>query len=150
MWEERWSQSRSRSYYYNRTTGESVWERPSELPVPESTTTLQVHCHHILIKHEGSRRPSSWRCPNISMTQSEALAKSRALINQIHSLQDFVTLARKESDCSSAREGGDLGWFGRGKMQPAFEQAAFALQPGQMTREPVITDSGVHLIWRVA
>ena len=53
-----------------------------------------------------------------------------------------------ESDCSSARKGGDLGFFGRGEMQKAFEDAAFALQPGQLSG-PVETESGVHLIQRI-
>lgn len=59
----------------------------------------------------------------------------------------FHALAAVESHCSSAQRGGDLGSFGRGKMQPPFEAAAFALQVGQMSG-PVETDSGVHLILR--
>ena len=59
----------------------------------------------------------------------------------------FQALAQVESHCSSAQRGGDLGSFGRGKMQPPFEAAAFALQVGQMSG-PVETDSGVHLILR--
>jgi peptidyl-prolyl cis-trans isomerase NIMA-interacting 1 len=58
-------------------------------------------------------------------------------------------LAKTESDCSSAKRGGDLGFFGRGAMQPAFEKAAYALKVGEMS-EPVETDSGVHLILRTA
>lgn len=44
----------------------------------------------------------------------------------------FEALASKYSDCSSAQRGGDLGSFGRGKMQPTFEQASFALNVGQV------------------
>ena len=60
----------------------------------------------------------------------------------------FMNTARAESDCSSAEKGGDLGFFGRGKMQPPFEAAAFALRVGQMAG-PVDTDSGVHLLLRL-
>lgn len=62
---------------------------------------------------------------------------------------DFAALASKESHCSSAQRGGDLGVFGKGQMQPAFEQAAFALQVGELSG-PVFSDSGVHLILRTA
>ncbi len=61
----------------------------------------------------------------------------------------FEELARTESDCSSAKRGGDLGFFGRRKMQPAFEEASFALQIGELTKVVVETSSGVHLILRV-
>jgi NIMA-interacting peptidyl-prolyl cis-trans isomerase 1 len=56
-------------------------------------------------------------------------------------------LAKTESDCSSAHKDGNLGWFGMGTMQPAFQDAAFKLQPGEMSGV-VDTDSGLHLIYR--
>ena len=61
--------------------------------------------------------------------------------------EDFATLASKESDCSSARNGGDLGPFGRGQMQKPFEDAAFALKVGELSGV-VSSDSGVHIIRR--
>ena len=58
-------------------------------------------------------------------------------------------LAASESDCSSARKHGDLGYFGRGEMQPEFEEAAFKLKVGEMS--PIVSSqSGLHLIERVA
>lgn len=68
---------------------------------------------------------------------------------QIVAGSDFATLASQESHCSSAQRGGDLGVFGKGQMQPAFEQAAFALRVGELSG-PVFSDSGVHLILRTA
>jgi len=62
----------------------------------------------------------------------------------------FADIATTESDCSSAKRGGDLGSFGPGQMQKAFEDAAYALKVGEMTPHPVYTDSGVHLILRTA
>ena len=56
-------------------------------------------------------------------------------------------LAVTESDCSSAKRNGDLGYFGRGQMQPSFEEAAFKLRVNELS-EPVWSDSGVHLILR--
>ena len=61
----------------------------------------------------------------------------------------FEELASQFSDCSSAKRGGDLGPFERGAMQKPFEDASYALQVGEMS-EPVWTDSGVHIIKRVA
>jgi NIMA-interacting peptidyl-prolyl cis-trans isomerase 1 len=51
------------------------------------------------------------------------------------------------SDCSSAENGGDLGFFRKGQMQKPFEEATFALQINEMSG-PVDTGSGVHVILR--
>lgn len=56
-------------------------------------------------------------------------------------------LAVSESDCSSARKGGDLGVFKRGDMQKEFETAAFGLKVGEVSHV-VETASGLHLIER--
>jgi peptidyl-prolyl cis-trans isomerase D len=58
---------------------------------------------------------------------------------------EFAQVAGEVSEGPSAAEGGDLGWFGRGSMVQAFEDAAFALQPGEIS-EPVRTRFGFHLI----
>ncbi|HNJ39518.1 MAG TPA: peptidylprolyl isomerase, partial [Acidobacteriota bacterium] len=59
----------------------------------------------------------------------------------------FAKLAAQFSlDTGSAKEGGDLGYFGRGQMVKAFEDAAFTLKPGEITPSPVITEFGVHII----
>ena len=61
----------------------------------------------------------------------------------------FEELAKTESDCTSAKRGGDLGFFGRKKMQPNFEKASFVLRVGEMSGV-VETSSGVHVILRLA
>ena len=59
---------------------------------------------------------------------------------------DFAALARENSDDSGSRaSGGDLGWMGRGAMTGSFEDALFAMEPGQVS-DPVRTDFGWHVI----
>ena len=64
-------------------------------------------------------------------------------------MEDFQKIAAEFSECRSAAQGGDLGFFGPGQMQKAFEDASFALQVGQVS-DLVDTDSGIHIILRVA
>jgi NIMA-interacting peptidyl-prolyl cis-trans isomerase 1 len=104
----------------------------------------------LLVKHRDSRRPSSWKQEKITRTKEEALEMLRGFRSAIASGEvGFAELASRESDCGSAKRGGDLGLFGRGQMQKPFEDATFALEVGQLS-EPVSTDSGVHIIIRTA
>lgn len=59
---------------------------------------------------------------------------------------DFAEVARRRSTDPGGRNGGDLGFFKRGDMIAEFEQAAFALQPGQISANPVRTQFGWHVI----
>ncbi|MEK2689644.1 peptidylprolyl isomerase [Bdellovibrio sp. GT3] len=64
--------------------------------------------------------------------------------------KDFEELARKFSKCSSAADGGNLGVFSEGRLDPDFEEAAFALKVGQTTTKPIRTRFGYHIIRRTA
>ncbi len=101
-----------------------------------------VQASHILIAYEGASRSSATR------TQDEALE----LIENIESeLSDneltFEEAAGEYSDCPSSQVGGDLGPFSRNVMDPAFEEAAFSIEPGEMSGI-VETPFGYHLILR--
>lgn len=116
----------------------------------------EVQVLHIIRKHKGSRRPASWREPNITCTEEEAGHCVAALRGQLAALRDpaelrakFEALAGEHSDCNSAKKGGNLGTFGKGRMQKAFEEASFALKVGELS-DIVTTDSGVHILLRVA
>lgn len=73
--------------------------------------------------------------------------KAKDLIQQINEGADFATLAQENStDTASGQQGGDLGYFGRGAMVAEFEEAAYALEPGEVTQEPVKSEYGYHII----
>lgn len=75
----------------------------------------------------------------------EALAKE--IIAELDAGGDFAKIAaEKSTDTGSGQSGGDLGWFKRGMMVKPFEDAAFALEPGQYTKTPVKSDFGWHVI----
>ncbi|KFO88108.1 Peptidyl-prolyl cis-trans isomerase NIMA-interacting 1, partial [Buceros rhinoceros silvestris] len=115
--------STGRVYYFNHLTNASQWERPSgsgrDGPGNGPGEPSKVRCSHLLVKHNQSRRPSSWRQEKITRTKDEALElingnKSFPLlpgyIQKIKSgEEDFESLASQFSDCSSAKAGGDLG-----------------------------------------
>lgn len=108
----------------------------------------KVRASHLLVKHAKSRRPSSWKSPVITRSPQEALdiiIRYRDMI--VNNECDFGDLASRESDCSSAKRQGDLGWFGPGEMQREFEDAAFRLNVNELS-DPVHSQSGVHLILR--
>jgi peptidyl-prolyl cis-trans isomerase C len=96
-----------------------------------------VHASHILI-----------RTPENADVAAKAKAKTQAddLLAQVKKGADFADLAKKHSqDPGSAPNGGDLGFFSKGQMVPAFEQAAFGLKPGD-TSGVVETPFGFHII----
>lgn len=123
-----------------------------------SSSPKEVRVLHILKKHKDSRRPASWRNPKITDTKQKAISDLHELLSILSESSSnpkelratFEELAKTESDCSSAKRGGDLGFFGRKKMQPAFEKASFGLRVGELTRDVVDTSSGVHIILRLA
>ena len=89
------------------------------------------------------------RNKTITRSKQEAINNIEQIKEQISSQEDFFRLAGEYSECGSAANGGDLGEFGRGQMHKAFEDAAFALQVGEMSGL-VDTDSGIHIILRLA
>jgi peptidyl-prolyl cis-trans isomerase C len=71
---------------------------------------------------------------------------AKAVIDELNKGTDFAELASDRSTGPSASSGGDLGWFGKGQMVPEFSDAAFAMEPGNFTTEPVKTQFGWHVI----
>src|SRR5690606_32684378 len=85
----------------------------------------EVNARHILVK-----------------TEEEA----KAIIADLDAGKDFAELAKEKSEDSNKADGGDLGWFSKGRMVPEFEEAAFALEKGAYTKTPVKSQFGFHVI----
>jgi peptidyl-prolyl cis-trans isomerase C len=96
----------------------------------------QVRARHILIKVP----------PDVSPADDARLkGKADDALKRVKQGENFAALATELSDDGSKESGGDLGFFPRGRMVPAFEEVAFTLQPGQ-TSEVVRTQFGFHII----
>jgi peptidyl-prolyl cis-trans isomerase C len=110
-------------------------ENIKEFQVPE-----QVRASHILV----STKPTD---PNGDPNQAKVQAKKKAeeLLKKVKEGGDFAALAKENSDCPSAAQGGDLGSFPRGQMVKPFEDAAFALKVGEIS-DLVETQFGYHII----
>jgi peptidyl-prolyl cis-trans isomerase C len=85
----------------------------------------EVHARHILLPTEDD---------------------AKAVIQELEGGADFAAVAQERSTDPAGRSGGDLGFISRDQVVPEFADAAFALQPGETTTEPVQTQFGWHVI----
>lgn len=163
-WSIKVSRTHNKEYFLNQATKESLWEPPfgtDEAKLKEYLTKFKsngnkpvvgndgkVRVSHLLVKNNTLRKPRLWKNEEITISRDELIAILQGFQKRIMNGEvKLGELAQTESDCSSHSQGGDLGFFGKGQMQPAFEQAAFALNVGEIS-DIVETDSGVHLIQR--
>lgn len=107
------------------TVTEDMVKSRFETEVAQMTPQQQIAARHILVK-----------------TAEEA----EAIIKELEGGADFAELAKAKSTGPSGPKGGDLGTFGKGQMVPEFETAAFALEKGAFSKEPVKTQFGFHII----
>ena len=117
------------NYYFQKKIQPAVTDADLKKRFDEEMKKIprqsEVKARHILVK-----------------TEEEA----RAIIKELEGGADFIELAKTKSTGPSGPKGGDLGFFGKGRMVPEFEQAAFALEKGGITKEPVKTQFGYHII----
>ncbi|WP_430471904.1 peptidylprolyl isomerase [Thalassospira lucentensis] len=85
----------------------------------------QVHARHILLENEED---------------------AKTIITELDDGADFAELAKEKSTGPSGPNGGDLGFFGSADMVAPFAEAAFAMEPGTYSKEPVQTQFGWHVI----
>jgi peptidyl-prolyl cis-trans isomerase C len=95
-----------------------------------------VRASHILIKVDEKADAAA---------KKKARAEIDSLLKQLNAGADFAELAKKHSQDGSAAQGGDLNFFSKGQMVPAFDQVAFSLKPGQLS-DVVTTQFGYHII----
>jgi peptidyl-prolyl cis-trans isomerase C len=86
--------------------------------------TTQARASHILVK-----------------TEEDA----QRIMKRLADGEDFAAVAKRFSSCPSRKNGGDLGWFGKGQMVPEFENIAFSEEVGKVVG-PVKTQFGFHII----
>lgn len=117
----------------NITVPEQDVQRAYRQNIDQYTQTEQVRASHILLNTEGK-------------DEAAVRARGEDLLKQLKAGADFAALATANSqDTASAAKGGDLDFFGRGRMVPEFEQVAFTLPVGQLS-ELVRTQYGFHII----
>jgi hypothetical protein len=97
---------------------------------------VELRARHILLRVSPEATPTQ---------RDSVLAEARSIRERAASGTDFAQLARQHGQDPSSQQGGDLGFFGRGQMVEPFENAAFALQPGQVS-EVVESPFGLHII----
>ncbi len=107
-----------------RITDEAL-EKRYEAFVEETADADEIRARHILLENEEA---------------------AKAVIAELKNGADFAELAKQKSIGPSAQKGGDLGYFGRGSMVAAFEEAVAGLEIGAVTEEPVQTQFGWHVI----
>jgi len=105
-------------------TDESL-EKSYENFVSDKTSREEIKASHILLE-----------------TKDDAIE----VINLLNQGKSFEELAKSKSTGPSGPAGGDLGWFKRGQMVPPFEKAAFLLESQEITKQPVQTQFGWHVI----
>lgn len=108
----------------DKVTDEAVRAR-YDRQIAETPPANEVRARHIIVE-----------------TKEEA----EAIIKELDAGGDFEAIAKEKSKDGAAAQGGDLGYFAAGRMVPEFEQAAFAMEVGSYSKEPVQTQFGWHVI----
>lgn len=124
-----WHTRALRDAYYDKVIKASIGEEAArkiyEDKVKELPPEEQVEARHILVSSE---------------------VEAKKIIEKINAGEDFAKLAKENSgDAGSKEQGGMLGFFGKGQMVPPFEEAAFALKKGEVSK-PVQSQFGWHVI----
>ena len=119
-----------REVYMERLLADAVSEEDLEARyqafLAENPPVEEVRARHILLE-----------------TEDEA----RQVVEALDGGMDFAELASERSTGPSAAQGGDLGYFTAEQMVPSFSEAAFGLEPGSYTSEPVQSEFGWHVIF---
>ena len=119
-----------------------IVETPFGFHIIQREALDEVHVAHIVVQWAGLDRATTTR------TKEEAHARIEEALARLDAGQDFASLAAEYSDGPTGARGGDLGWFQRGQMMPAFDAAAFSLEKGAHSGI-IETPLGYHVIVRL-
>jgi parvulin-like peptidyl-prolyl isomerase len=123
---------------------EAAAPAPTPAPTPAPAPEQSIAASHVLIQYKGSMRAA----PTITRSKDEAKKLATDVMNKAKKGQDFAALAKQYSDEPGAKDrAGALGKFTKGQMVKPFADAAFALNPGEISNV-VETDFGFHVIKR--
>lgn len=143
-----------KEYYIEQLTEQSLREQiiTNKIKNRINLTEAEVKDYYEENKDEIPLRPEMIKVGMIMRniepgdeTKKELLVKINKIRDKLIQGEKFSDLAREYSDCPSANNGGDLGYFGKGTMVKSFEETAFALMPGEIS-EIVETTFGFHII----
>lgn len=105
-----------------------------------------ISARHILISFDYDDDASE---EEIKTAKENAKKEAESLIERIKNGEDFITLAKENSDDEGSKEdGGNLGYFNTGDMVKEFEEAAYALNVNEYTTKPVESTYGYHIIMK--
>ncbi|OHT10377.1 PPIC-type PPIASE domain containing protein [Tritrichomonas foetus] len=136
-----------RVFYYNKITHESTWIRPLPYPGLNTPWPPLISVMHILIKHKDSPDDGHSKRRHQDLTNEQAKEKIDDIFKRITEGEKFEEIAKNESDFLTRHKNGDIGWIARGTMDPRFEEVAWNLGIGEISR-PVETADGWHIILR--
>ncbi|MGA1839573.1 MAG: peptidylprolyl isomerase [bacterium] len=123
------------------------FQEDAEISDQEVEDYYKMHEGQFYVKKKIKASHILFSVPNDTSPEQEEKIKEKALdlLKKIENGEDFHELAKTFSDCPSSKRGGDLGYFEKGKMDPEFEKAAFALNVGEVS-QVVRSSFGYHII----
>ncbi len=143
-----------KKYYEDMLTEQSLKEQiiNTEIKKKAVVTNAEVEQYYNENKAQIPNRPPLVQVGMIMKTikageetKKNALLEINKIMDKLNRGEDFEALAKKNSDDPSSKSGGDIGFFSKGMMVKSFEDASFALKPGQISKV-VETRFGYHII----
>ncbi|MGF7184175.1 parvulin-like peptidyl-prolyl isomerase [Desulfitispora alkaliphila] len=132
-----WNDQDFYNFIYNQLLEKAVYDHVTAEIVASEEEISEYY-------HENEEQLKRVRARHILVQEEE---KALELIELLNQGEDFAELAKEHSlDPGSGSRGGDLGYFGKGRMVPEFEEASFSLAKGEYTKEPVESEHGFHII----